>query len=83
MSQYQQQNHRHALNTQTYGKGCRGKVAYASRKQANGMRRVIVRKGKAYDPDQFWAYKCRACHKWHLGHSYTRDVMITEESYDE
>lgn len=44
---------------------CRGKRAWPSKKQANGMVRTMVKHGS--NAATLNAYKCRDCHGWHLG----------------
>lgn len=44
------------------------KIAYTSRKCANGAVRVTELRSPRPSVHPFVAYKCRVCHCWHIGH---------------
>jgi hypothetical protein len=49
-------------------RGCLTKVAFRSKRIANGIRRVMVKR-EGSDAASLHVYRCRHCHHWHLGNS--------------
>jgi hypothetical protein len=60
--------HRAQRDPRTFASGCRGKITFTSKRQALGVRRVMVKRG-ASDAATLGAYRCKACGRWHIGNS--------------
>lgn len=65
--------HGHQPNAKAYSRECRGKICYTSKKQANGVRRVMLARGRG-DAATLNAYSCSVCRSWHLGNSNRKDA---------
>lgn len=53
------------LEAEFYGNGCRGKIGYPSKRAALGRLRAL----RMQDRHRMSAYKCKACRRWHFGHT--------------
>lgn len=51
---------------ESWGRGCRGKVAFRSKRQALGVLRTMRRKNRS--PEHLNIYHC-SCRYWHIGNS--------------
>lgn len=50
-------------------RGCVGKAPITSKNQANGIVRVMKKRGL---PESLGAYKCKICRHWHVGKGQSR-----------
>lgn len=63
-----------ALNDPKVRRSCDGKKPFPSKRAALGTVRCMKADGASRPGYELQAYKCRGCHRWHVGNSRRRST---------